>query len=156
MDWQEILEHPSLQDLPFKIETNEWGQIVMSPLTNRRGARVADVSRQLRDRPGEGATLCNAVIATSKGTKVADVVWVSEPFLKEHGYVTPFPKAPEICVEVLSPPNSRTEMQEKIVLYLAKGAQEVWLCSDDGRLSFFGHEGEREASRLAPDFPRQI
>ena len=27
MDWQEVMEHPCLQDLPFKIELNEFGKI---------------------------------------------------------------------------------------------------------------------------------
>ena len=48
------------------------------------------------------------------------------------------------------------EMDEKIVLYLAKGAREVWLCGDDGRMRFFGNEGELKQSRLAPDFPSSI
>ncbi len=30
MNWAEVVAHPSLQDLPFKIETNENGQIVMT------------------------------------------------------------------------------------------------------------------------------
>ena len=29
MNWQEVCEHPSLQDLPFKIELNEKGEIIM-------------------------------------------------------------------------------------------------------------------------------
>ena len=30
MEWREVVEHPSLKDLPFKIETNEWGKIMMA------------------------------------------------------------------------------------------------------------------------------
>ena len=29
--WKEIVESPNLKNLPYKIETNEWGQIVMTP-----------------------------------------------------------------------------------------------------------------------------
>jgi hypothetical protein len=29
--WQEIASDPTLQDLPYKIETNKRGQIVLSP-----------------------------------------------------------------------------------------------------------------------------
>jgi hypothetical protein len=32
MKWEEVGENRQLQDLPFKIELNNWGQIVMSPL----------------------------------------------------------------------------------------------------------------------------
>jgi hypothetical protein len=38
MEWTEIINHPSLRDLPFKIETNEWNKVVLSPITNKRGA----------------------------------------------------------------------------------------------------------------------
>ena len=26
MEWEEVVKDPSLKDLPFKIETNEWGK----------------------------------------------------------------------------------------------------------------------------------
>lgn len=32
MRWEEVCEHQQLQDLPFKIELNKWGQIIMSPV----------------------------------------------------------------------------------------------------------------------------
>ena len=32
MNWQEVCDHPQLRDLSFKIELNEDGKIVMSPL----------------------------------------------------------------------------------------------------------------------------
>ncbi|WP_262507540.1 hypothetical protein [Salinibacter altiplanensis] len=31
LSWKEVCEAPNLQDLPYKIETNDRGQIVMSP-----------------------------------------------------------------------------------------------------------------------------
>ncbi len=34
MQWSEVLEDKSLRDLPFKIETNRYGQIVMTPVSN--------------------------------------------------------------------------------------------------------------------------
>ena len=34
MTWEEIINDPTLQNLPFKIETNRFGQILMSPATN--------------------------------------------------------------------------------------------------------------------------
>jgi len=37
MNWQEVCDEPTLRDLLYKIELNEWGQIVMSPATNRHG-----------------------------------------------------------------------------------------------------------------------
>jgi hypothetical protein len=31
MNWLEVCEHPALQDLPFKIELDETGKIIMAP-----------------------------------------------------------------------------------------------------------------------------
>ena len=155
MNWQEVCEHPSLQDLPFKLETDEWGRIVMSPASNKHGAYQARLVRLFFElAAGEVVTECS--IDTFKGTKVADVAWCSASFVAKHGLVTPYPEAPDVCVEILSPSNTMEEMQEKILLYLAKGAEEVWLCEDDGRVRFFGHAGERSASEVIPAFPTSI
>ena len=35
--WDEVLKDPSLQDLPYKIELNAWGNVEMSPASNRHG-----------------------------------------------------------------------------------------------------------------------
>ncbi len=32
MNWQEVCDHPQLRNLSFKIELNEDGKIIMSPL----------------------------------------------------------------------------------------------------------------------------
>ena len=156
MTWQDVLEHPSLQDLPFKIELNEWGQIVMSPASNRHGNLQAELALLLNQSLPEGRIFTECSVDTPRGVKVADVAWASEAFIEKYGYETPYPKAPEICVEIRSPSNTTAEMDEKIVLYLAKGAREVWICDLEGRLTFHGHEGVLEKSDLASDFPSQI
>ena len=69
------------------------------------------------------------------------------------------PIAPEICVEVLSPSNTREEMLDKMTLYYAKGAQEVWLCDEEGHMEFFtamSAPASVQGSDLCPQFPRQI
>ena len=156
MKWQDVLEHPSLQDLPFKIELNEWGQIVMSPASNKHGFYQVELATRLKQALPAGHVITECSIDTPKGTKVADVAWASNAFIERYGYETPYPRAPEICVEILSPSNTAAEMEEKIMLYLAKGAQEVWMCDLEGRLTFHGNEGELESSNLAPRFPSQI
>lgn len=35
MNWQEVCADRALQDIPYKIELNRWGQIVMSPAKNK-------------------------------------------------------------------------------------------------------------------------
>lgn len=40
MNWQEIRSHPALEDLPFKLETDRWGHIMMSPASKAFPVRV--------------------------------------------------------------------------------------------------------------------
>ena len=104
---------------------------------------------------GEVVTECP--ISTSKGVKAADVAWCSDAIWTEAEQLPCFPKAPEICVEVISPSNTMGEIDQKIFLYFEAGAKEVWLCSENGEMSFY-HSVEETSqwSRLVPEFPRLI
>lgn len=152
MNWQAVLESPFLRDLPFKIELNRFGQILMSPASNRHGLLQAEAAAALHEHPG-GRVLVECSIETSDGVKVADVVWASTAFLDRHGFATPYPEAPEVCVEIVSPSNSRAEMRQKIDLYLARGAREVWLCSEDGEVTIHAARGEIERSEISGQIP---
>lgn len=81
-----------------------------------------------------------------RGCRVADVVWVSPDFVHRHGDATPFPDAPELCVEIVSPSNRAAEMAETVALYLNASAREVWLVGEDGAIALHGPEGRRTAS----------
>lgn len=156
MQWSDILADPSLQDLPYKIETNAYGQIVMSPASNRRGDLQHLIATELDRRLPSGRAMVEASVQTDVGVKVPDAAWRSRAFLDAHSGEDPYSRAPEICVEVLSPSNSRREIDEKKEHYFLRGATEVWLCDPDGRMSFFDPAGELERSALAPDFPAAI
>jgi len=150
MTWDEIINHPSLRNLPFKIETNKFGQILMSPASNKHGIAQFDVGYEIRRRKKGGKIINECSIETSDGVKVADVAWASDEFIAEFGEVTPYPKAPEICVEVVSPSNSKLEIEQKVDLYLAKGALEVWVVSNKKEITFYTHTGKLKKSRLVP------
>jgi Uma2 family endonuclease len=156
MEWQEVLASPYLKDLPFKIELNEWGQIVMTPASNLHGRLQMRIGFLLNDIVRSGEILAESSIATSRGVKVADVAWCSAEFIARHGMTTPYPVAPELCVEIASGSNTRGEIQEKIDLYLAKGAQEVWVCDKKLVVHFYGHQGKLPQSELFPGFPAKI
>ena len=128
----------------------------MSPASNKQGLYRVEVALQLDQALPTGKLIMGCSIDTVKGVKVADVAWASDAFIEQYSFETPYPRVPEICVEILSPSNTAAEMEEKIMLYLAKGAQEVWMCDLEGRLTFHGHEGELERSNLTPHFPSQI
>jgi len=156
MNWSEVLADPSLQDLPYKIETNGLGQIVMTPASNRHGRFQVEISYQLRERISEGRVQVECSVSTEHGVKVADVAWYSEQFIATQGDATPFEQAPELCIEVCSPSNSRRELEEKMRLYFEQGAKEVWFCSDEGQLEFHTNAGQVDTSDLFPGFPVSV
>ncbi len=132
------MRNPYLQNLPFKIELNQWGRIEMSPASNQHGLAQADLVTELRKRRG-GSVLVECSVQTTDGVRVADVAWVSNGLLKEFGDATPFPRAPELCVEIMLPDNSWAEMHLKTSLYLEAGALEVWIVGLDGQRSVMKH-----------------
>jgi Uma2 family endonuclease len=61
-------------------------------------------------------------------------------------------RAPEICVEVVSPANSVKELREKTDAYLAAGAEEVWIVYPQSkRIEFHGHAGLLPRSQYTVD-----
>jgi Uma2 family endonuclease len=148
MQWTDVMADRCLKDLPYKIELDEKGRIVMSPASNQHGKLQAKTVQLLARLLNAGEIVTECSVGTHVGVKVADVAWLSPNFSVRHGNATPYPEAPDLCVEVLSPSNSPEEMTEKIRLYLGYGAREVWLVEDDGRIRAFGPEGERTQSVL--------
>jgi Putative restriction endonuclease len=65
-------------------------------------------------------------------------------------------RAPEICLEVMSPSNSPEEMAEKRALYFEAGAEEVWICELDGRMRFYCRGELSDSSALCSGFPKRI
>ncbi len=151
MEWAEVIGNPLLQNLPFKIELNRFGKILMSPASNQYGRIQGRMAANLINKLPSGEVVTECSIQTLEGVKVADVVWASDEFIRTFAYETPYPKAPEICIEIVSPSNSKAEITGKVNLYLAKGAQEVWVVYEDGRIMTVSHIGDIEKSTLAPD-----
>ncbi len=147
MNWQNVIDNPFLQNIPFKIELNKWGKILMSPAGNNHGRLQFMVGKIIDSGKGTGTVITECSIKTPDGVKVADVAWASDEFVTKHGFNTPYTVAPEICVEVISPSNTKAEMAEKIELYLNQGAREVWLCNQKGEITHFSEAGKIESSR---------
>ena len=156
MNWQEVCEHPSLQNLPFKIELNEEGKVLMTPVKIYHAALQGELEFLLRSLLRCGKTLPECAIQTRKGIRVADVVWVSDAVFAKIKHEAACSICPEICIEVFSGSNTAGEMEEKRQLYFEQGAKEVWLCSEQGQMRFFTSQEERTTSFLVPDFPQQI
>lgn len=155
MNWQDVCEHPSLQNLPFKIELNERGEIVMNAVQVIHSLYQGEIEYRLRRLLKNGRTLPECAIKTAKGTQVADVAWATADTVRKIKGEVECSIAPEICVEVVSASNTGEEMEEKKGLYFARGAQEVWVC-EDGVMRFYRADGPLEKSSLVPNFPKII
>ncbi len=153
MNWAEVCENRQIQDLPFKIELDRWGKIVMSPASNRHGYVQTVIAAHLMQNRRGGKVITECSLETSRGVKVADVAWGSKAFFDRNGLDTPYREAPEVCVEVVSPSNSDQEIGEKVELYLARGAQEVWVCQETGKIRFYSYQGEVSASSWFDQIP---
>ncbi|MEO0558031.1 MAG: Uma2 family endonuclease [Bacteroidota bacterium] len=137
------------------MEQDRYGRILMSPAPARHSVLQRRFIGILEEALG-GIALPECPVSTPEGTKVADVGWMEEAFMKVHQNATTFSVAPAICVEIMSKSNTQAEIEEKAMLYLAKGAQEVWVHERTGTLRWFGHEGERAASAMVPGVPARV
>jgi Uma2 family endonuclease len=156
--WTEILADPELARLPYRIETDRLGRILMSPpLAFRHSRRQFSIGSLLSKLLPQGLVLTECPLSTVDGVKAIDVAWLApnrpeiaaEPIL--------LTRAPDICVEILSPSNSGSEIDEKRALYFDAGTVEVWICNLDGSMSFFSSAQQQvAASSICPDFPGSI
>jgi Uma2 family endonuclease len=156
MNWQEVVENPSLQNLPFKIETDENGKVIMSAVKIKHSLYQGEISFLMRTIRQDGLVMSECAIKTPKGTKVADVAWASIDRVMQIREQTEALIAPEVCVEVLSSSNTTSEMQEKRELYFERGALEVWICQENGEFQFFNVNEQLNKSEMFPDFPNKI
>ena len=156
MEWQEICDDPQLQNLPFKIESNQWGQIVMSPVKIKHSFYQGRLLRLLETLTTGGEVMPECAINTTDGVKVADVVWCSSDRFTQIEDEVSASIAPEICIEVKSAGNTLGEMEIKRQLYFAAHCLEVWICNEQGQLQFYNPNGELEKSTLVPAFPKEI
>ena len=156
MTWEEVIADPSLHDLPYKIELNEDGRILMSPARFPHSARQGLIMRWLNQLLPQGQTAPEVAVRTSKNVRVLDVGWLTLEHWKIALGETACSTAPAICVEIASESNTDREFAEKRALYFEAGAREVWFCDMMGNLSFFDPAGPRERSAMCPEFPTEV
>jgi Uma2 family endonuclease len=121
--YRALCDDPCYANVPGKIELDLWGRMVMTPPSFSHGVVQGRLVHLLKSALGGEAT-------------------------GAHGAESPLGKAPEICIEVVSPSNSVKEMQEKIDAYLAAGAEEVWIAyPQTKRCEFYGGQGRIDRSR---------
>ena len=157
--WQAILDDRGLAELPYRIESNAHGQILMTPPASGGHSSRQGRITILLDRLLGGQTLPECPISTLDGVKAADVGWYSDERFNQVDGQSAFEIAPEICVDVLSPSNTESEMHTKRQLYFEAGAEEVWICDLNGRLIHFHHtqpHAPKTKSTRCPNFPTTL
>ena len=157
--WSAVLEDTRFADVPEKIETNGWGQIVMSPPPDSEHCRIRfKIAKQLdRILGGEAFTQCP--ILTADSVRAIDAAWHSSKRFQAVRGQRAFETAPEICVEVVSPCNTAAEMTVKRQLYFDAGASECWTCDMTGQMTYYYHNSPDEPesqSILCPTFPNPL
>lgn len=156
--WTDILADPELAKLPYRIETDQYGRILMSPPpASRHGRRQVKIGALLLGLLPAGETISECPLSTAAGVRAVDVAWLA-PKRSEIGQdPTIFLRAPDICIEILSPSNTTAEIDEKRALYFDAGAAEVWICDLDGAIIFFVNPDDQNiTSVLCPAFPNRI
>jgi Uma2 family endonuclease len=157
--WNEVSADPLLASIDYRIETDSHGHIVMTPPPDfQHGDRQFTIGHRLRILLPEGKVVTECPISTNAGVKAADVAWISDARLQESLRGKVLVIAPEICVEVLSPSNTRQEIDEKKRLYFEGGAEEVWICDLQGRMLIFRNVTPNESleSKRCPGFPALV
>jgi Uma2 family endonuclease len=154
--WDQLADDPLVAAIPFKVELNEKGVIEVSPPTTQHASLQSTVAYELRRQRPEGKTFTECPVETDIGMRIPDVVWASAEFVESHGDEKQFRVAPDLCVEVLSPRNTRAEMAEKRAAYLAAGAKEVWIVGEDGVAEIYTNAGKAPASTLGFELPTRF
>lgn len=158
--WKEICADPQVLAIEGRVESDTHGHILMSPPPAFEHSQLQyRIARLLGELLGHDGASTECPVSTIKGIRAIDSVWISaerrEQALRSGVLVI----APEICVEVLSPGNTRNEMEEKRALLFQSGADEVWFCDSKKRMSFFLRDAPSVAvdkSLRCPGFPDSI
>jgi Uma2 family endonuclease len=157
MTWVEVCEDKLLNSLPYRIETDRWGHIVMSPPPRSRHAEYQGrIVTLINERLKGGLVIPECPVETSDGVKAIDVAWVSQRRRDSKPNDPVYLIAPEICVEVLSPSNTPDEIAYRKRLFLERGAIEFWTCDSEGGMEFFDAVGQIPKSELCPGFPKKV
>jgi Uma2 family endonuclease len=148
--YERLCEDPWMAKVEGKIEIDAWGRVMMTPPPAYvHGWVQARLIQLLGTLPG-GQVAAESPIATSTGVFAADITWASDAFVRAHAGEIALQRAPELCIEVVSPSNSRKELTDKRNAYLASGAQEVWIVYPKSkRCEFYGPQGQLQQ----PSFP---
>jgi len=96
--WEEVLADPYLTKLPHRIETDHYGNIVISPPPAMpHGVKQAEITRLLGALLPEGIVVSECPISTADGVKATDVAWLTGNRRAETTRVMSHSRARSLC-----------------------------------------------------------
>jgi Uma2 family endonuclease len=152
------------------------GEIVMSPKNNFQHEQICQRLNFALESHNRIHHL-GAVFGSSMGfwmenhnCRAPDVAFVAKARLLQLGFKpdtkTFFPGAPDLAVEVLSPGNTRLEIEERLADFFASGSQLVWIIHPDEQFvevcrsrtgrCIVGPSGSLEGGAILPGFSCQV
>ncbi len=137
MTWTEACNDPSLNDLPYKIELDAHGRLVM---VRRQIAHCRLKGRLGRamSRAGMGNGLCiSCPIQTSVGVLVADLAWHDAEWFDNEADDCVCAVAPAICIDIGALIADEAGLDDRLRGYFQAGAKKVWICDEMGKIAFY-------------------
>lgn len=148
------------------------GELVMSPKNNffheRIGMRLSTALNSFANQHRLGAVLGSSAgfWMHNRNCRAPDISFIPRQRLESLGFKptsrTFFPGAPDLAVEILSPSNTRTEMDERLKDFSASGTQIAWIihpeeecaevCQSPTQRKLLGAGAELDGEHLLPGF----
>lgn len=133
-------EYQQLPDDPAYIDELSKGRLVREPRPGARHGRVAlAIERVLNEfvtRHGLGSVEMESGFLLSEEPRTVrgpDVAFISQERLPAEVPVGFWPFAPDLAIEVLSPSNTASEIETKVLEYLDAGSRMVWVIDPESR-----------------------
>ena len=151
VDAKKVWTEAELQALPdrgYKYELVD-GELVMSPKNNfqheslcgRLYLEMARFNRQHRLGAVLGSNL--GCWMKNRNCRAPDISFISKARLQQHGFKPStrkfFPEAPDLAVEIVSPSNTRREIEDRLKDFFTSGTQIAWIIHPDEQFAEICH-----------------
>lgn len=157
----EELQHFCAANEPLRIErTKEGDLVVMTPAGGKTGNKEGYIFRELDfwvEREGKGIAFnSNTGFILPDGTmRLPDAAWLSDgqwqalTGKEQDGFV---PARPEFIVELRSPSDRVSQIEERMEFWMEQGVLLGWLIDPQRKLAMIYRPGQESETILAPEF----
>ncbi len=155
----ELLEFCAAND-PLRIERNPAGElIVMTPAGGKTGKAELYIGRELDNwvelhhgfafGPNTGFSLSDGSVRAPDATWLSSEKWNSLTSEEQAKFI---PFCPEFVIELRSPSDSLTDLEQKMSDWMSNGAQLAWLIDTLRKLAVIYRPGPGPETLLQPEF----